>query len=337
MIARETGVGLGTVSRALRGLAGVTPETQARILAAAGRLGYVRDPQLAHAFSFARRAEKPVYRETLAFLAAERESGYVNHPWLEQVCEGARSRAADLGYTVRCFSTPRLARAQRALSRQLRAQGIRGVAISAVIEWVPFELDMAWEHFAAVELGHSLWSPSLMRVERDLADDFARMFSEIQRRGYRRIGLAMNRDDEVRRRWSVLASYLLFRHRNEGLAGLAGLRPLEDVFPYTRRDLLRWIRRERPDVIVVNGSEPLDWLREEGWRVPGDVAVCRIDCIPGRPETGLAADYRQMGRAGVNLLSNALEHGELGLPERPGVLSIPNRWSEGSTLPADVR
>jgi LacI family transcriptional regulator len=334
MIAREAGVGLGTVSRALRGLAGVDPETLARVQAVADRLGYVRDPQLASAFSFARRAEKPVYRETLAFLAVEPEARYGRLAWLQGLLAGFAERAAGLGYAVRCIVTPREAKAQRALSRQLHAQGIRGVAVCPVTDWTPFELDLDWKRFAAVELGHSLWHPALTRVERDLADDFARMFTEIRKRGYRRIGLAMNRDDEVRRRWGVLAAYLLFHHRNPDLPAL---RPLEDVAGYTKRNLLRWVRQEKPEVIVVNGSEPLDWLQEAGWRFPEDIAVCRIDCIPGRPETGLAADYEQMGCAVVNLLSSALERGELGLPERPGVLSIPNRWNEGSTLPEDVR
>lgn len=333
LIAREAGVGLGTASRALRGLAGVDPQTQARVRAVADRLGYVRDPQLASAFSFARRTEKPVYRETLAFLAAEDPPNYSRLSWLDSIHSGFATRAAELGYAVRCFVTPRQTKAQRTLSRELHAQGIRGLGICPVINWAPFELDLQWEHFASVELGHSLWSPAqaLTRVERDLADDFARMFAEIKRRGYQRIGLAMNRDDELRRRWGVLSSYLLFQYQNPDLPKL---RPMEAGHIYSANGLRDWIKKEKPDVIVVNGPEPLCWLEEAGWRSPKDFALCRIDSILGCAETGLAADYEQMGRAVVNLLSGSLERGELGLPTSPSVLSIANIWREGTTLPA---
>ncbi|AHF90740.1 LacI family transcriptional regulator [Opitutaceae bacterium TAV5] len=332
-IAKEAGVGVATASRAMRGLANVSPAARRRVEEAARKLGYVRDPQLSSALAFARRPEKPVYRETFAFLGALPESEHAKIPWLRGIHAGFCERAANLGYTVRYITTPRQTRAQRVLSRELHSQGIRGLAVSSRPEWSPFSMELTWEHFAAVELGRALWSPSLPRVDREITDDFFGMFAEIRQRGYQRIGLAMSHTDEVRRRWSVLATYLLFQHQNRDLPAL---RPLEeeDGRDYSAKALERWIEREKPDVIVVNGSEPLDWLREAGWRVPEDVALCRIDCLPDRPETGLAGNYEQMGASAVDLLSSALERGELGLLTYPGVHSTPNRWHEGETLPA---
>src|SRR4029078_3172437 len=46
-VARELGVSTATVSRALRGLARVSPETRDRVLKVANRMGYVASPHAA--------------------------------------------------------------------------------------------------------------------------------------------------------------------------------------------------------------------------------------------------------------------------------------------------
>ena len=328
-IATAAGVCVATASRALRDLPGVEPETRDRVLAAARRLGYVRDPLLATALAFARRAQKPVYRETIAFMAAVPERERLASPWLAGIHRGVAERAASLGYGLQWVLIPRQPTQQRALGRQLHARGIRGLAITPVVAGTLLKIDLDWSRFSAIEIGHALWAPDLPRVERDLADDYVRMFDRLRDRGYRRIGLAMNIDDEKRRRWALLSPYLLFQHRNPDLPILS---PLEDEGEYNPATLQRWMRRERPDVIVVNGPEPLAWLRAAGKTPPADIGVCRIDCVEGHPESGLRANYEQMGGAAVSLLTSSLERGELGPPALRPVLGIPNTWHEGSTL-----
>lgn len=332
-IAAAAGVCVATASRALRDLAGVEPETRDRVLAAARELGYVRDPLLASALSFARRPQKPVYRETIGFMAAVPNQGHESSPWLAAIYRGVAERAAGLGYGLEWVVIPRQVAQQRALGRQLHSRGIRGLAITPVVEGTLLRIDLDWSRFSAVEIGHALWSPELPRVERDVAEDYADMFQRLRERGYRRIGLAMNIDDEKRRRWALLAPYLLFQHRNPDLPAL---RPLEDEGAYNADNLFRWMKRERPDVLVVNGAEPLSWLRARDIAVPRRIGLCRIDCVDGHPESGLRANYEQMGRAALDLLTSSLERGELGLPALRPLLGIPNTWHEGTTLRASA-
>ncbi len=328
-LAEAAGVSVATASRALRDLNGVEPETREQVQAAARRLGYVRDPMLAAALSFARKAQKPVFRETLGFLAAVPEQQARHFAWLSGIHRGVRDRASALGYGLEWVEIPRQARQQKALSRQLHARGVRGLAITPVVDHVLLKIDLEWSKFCAIEIGHAIWESPLPRVQRDSYEDYFAIFSRIRERGYRRIGLAMSSADEQRRRWAILAPYLLFQRQHPDLPAL---RPLEEEEAYDEDTLMRWMRRERPDAIVVNGSEPLDWLKARGWRVPEDVAVCRIDCIDGRPESGLRANYEQMGQSAVSLLASSLERGELGIPALSPILSVPNTWHEGETL-----
>lgn len=71
-----------TVSYALRDMAGIPPETRKRVREVAEKLGYVRDPQMSYALTFARRRDKPVYRETIVLLASilPRNNGCGNLP-----------------------------------------------------------------------------------------------------------------------------------------------------------------------------------------------------------------------------------------------------------------
>lgn len=300
-----------------------------RVCAIAEKLGYVRDPLLASALAFARKPAKAVFRETLGFLAAEPKTAFKGIAWLDGLFQGFRARATELGYSVECFRTPQEPEAQSALGWQLWAQGIRGIAIAPVVEWTPFRLQMPWEIFAAVELGHTLWEPELTRVERYVVEDFAILFAELKARGYCRIGLAMNWEDEARQRGVWLSQYLLFQYHN---SDLAALQPFESEHSYTRERFMKWLQREKPDVIIVNGPVPYDWLCEEGVVVPEKIGVCRIDSVPGRTESGLRPNYQMMGRSAAKLLSGFLEHGELGRPASRQILSIPNTWYEGETL-----
>lgn len=343
-LAAEAGVSVATASRALRDLACVDAATRLRVREVAARLGYVRDPLLASAFTFARRADKPVYRETLAFLAPEPPSENDPRPWMTGIWSGLVRRAGELGYRVESFRLPEPLRAQRHLGRQLQARGVRGAIFGPRALTDAHRLDETWARFSTVEIGHTLDMPSSTRIDRLISDDMECMLAELYRRGYRRIGLAMQQRDEQRRHWAVFAACLLFERRTRmgGLDGQsAGARMrvaslFEDRGDYSPAGLEAWIRKRQPDVIIANGPEPLDWLQNRGWRIPSDLGLCRIDCVPSRPESGLGIRYETLGIAAVDQLSSTLERGAPPMKDtlrQPGpVLCISSVWHEGSTL-----
>lgn len=336
-IAGEIGLNVSTVSRALRDFSSVDTDTRQLVKKTARRLGYVRDPLLANALTFARRTDKPVYRETMAFLTSMMPVEYAQHPWMMEFHTGVTRRAAELGYGIECFRIPATPVRQRSLGKQLWSRGIRGSVICPVHPVIgnsPVSLNMDWDILRGVEIGHSLREPTLPRVVRYLADDSAMMLANLHARGYRRIGLAMHRQDEETRRWAVMSAGMLFAkfHRDVRFSCL-----FDFTADYTIKSLDRWLARSKPDVLVVNGPGITDWLSELKIKVPDEIGVCRIDCVSGREESGLRVNYEYIGATAVNQLASILERGDSHeMPSRP-TLSIPSVWHEGKTLrPLDV-
>lgn len=335
-IAAAAGVSVATVSIALRGLAKVDPATRERVLKIADELGYVRDPQLSGALAFARKREKTVFRETLAFLADLPAQEYANATWLGELHDGVRELAAARGYGLECLRYPNTAGEQRALGRRMVARGIRGLIVTPGLKRGLFTLDIDWDAFAAVEIGQTLIRPALPQIGHDSPDDYAAMFDELLARGYRRIGMAITRHDEIRRHWAMMSAYLVFQYKNPRLPRL---KPLEgDAAYWTAPQLETWFKKERPEVVVTNGPGVARWLGSSGRSVLEKVGVCRIDATAGA-ESGLRPDYRAMGRAAVESLSSLLERGRLGRAVPVSSLCIPNGWREGASLrprPADA-
>lgn len=326
-VAKAAGVSVSTASCALRGLAKVDAATRSRVCAVAGRMGYIRNPQLSHALSYVRRRQRPDYRETLAVLinySAQALDG-PGMKWAREMHGVILQRGAELGYKVEFVKVSGRPGSHRALSRQLHAQGIRGLLIMPGLGSAPYVLDVDFSKFACVEIGQTLNQSHLPRVVRDITNDYLRLFHELHQRGYRRIGLAICEHEDRRRQWAILASYLVCLDRNPDLPRLPRLpRDDEKVF-------VKWLKKVRPDVIVVNGSQTAQWLRNAEPGIAQGIGLCRIDTLPGE-ESGLSPCYASMARSAVNILTSSLERGEIGIPTDPPLLYIPSHWHEGGTL-----
>ncbi|RRJ98800.1 LacI family transcriptional regulator [Opitutaceae bacterium TAV3] len=331
-VAREAGVSVATVSRALRGLGHVDKDTNKRVRAAAQKLGYIRNPLLASAFSLMRQSDAPSYRETIGFLSVELPNPIEYYPWLFGVWQGAQKRAASLGYRVESIVLPASAKAQYSLGRQLHMRGIRSLVLSPLVRPEYHHLNLNWEKFAAVEVGHSLHTPTLPRVDRRLTDDMQLALAKLHARGYRHIGLALRDEDEARRHWDILSSCLLFARRTPQVRITCLFEDERGSDGYSPSAFLRWLRKRKPDVIIGNGPDVLNWLDAANISVPAKVGVCRIDCVAGRRESGLQINYENLGQTAIDLVTSFLERGTFStFPERP-ILSLPSSWFEGDTL-----
>lgn len=329
-IAAASGYSVATVSMALRGLGRIPPKTRKKIEAVAAECGYMRDLEMSRLMSRARHPSPPVEREVLAFLA-EAPIGPKpdpRSPWLYGMFHAARAAARLQGCEMEHVIIGPHRRAQKALSRSLRNRGIRGLLLGPVTTWSPALLSLNWEHFAAVELGSTIQKPLLQRVERGFYDDLLEAFARLRAAGYRRIGLALQPVRLEFMRHMPEATLLYFQQEHPDMVPVV---PMHVVQPWSRAGLERWLRAEKPDVVLVYEPDVPQWLSGLKVRVPRDLGVFYLSSTGGR-QSGLVPDLNLLAGEAVHLLVRLVGGAEWGLPRRARSLWFRNLFHRGATI-----
>lgn len=325
-LARQTGLSVATVSLALRGAGRISAATRTRVQAAAKKAGYQPSPLVAKALSMVR---QPLgmrnYRETIAFITEFEIKGGAE--FQRRIYEGAVERAKRVGFNLEPFLLEEKPAAHRQLGRVLRARGIRGLVIMPRLAHRVPRMFLPWQHFAAVEIGKTIWTPrNLHRVERPLYYELLEAYHLLKRVGFRRIGLAVEPMEDKNRRGVYTASYLLWQQRIR--------QPLPVFMPaeWTIENFRVWFEEHRPDVVVVHDTRSIPvWLKSMGVKVPGDVSVFSTN-VGATKISGFRADLDSLGSSAVEMLSLLLDRNELGLASRPRCWQVEDFWQPGETL-----
>jgi LacI family transcriptional regulator, repressor for deo operon, udp, cdd, tsx, nupC, and nupG len=299
-VAREAGVSVATVSRAMRGLPNVAPSTREHVLAVAARLDYRADPSAARLAAGRTRA--------VAIAVPMLDSWYFS-----KVMAGAEAVLSEAGYDLLAFTIDSDERRHRALGGPLvkRVDGVilvdlripheEATALAAgdvPIVTIGFEIagasavmvddlgiaERAVEHLVA--LGH-----------RDIAllggvtDDPLRFtVPELRRAGYRR---ALRRHGiEHRHRYEA--------HGNFSVEG-------------GREAMASLLDRDDPPTAVFAMSDEMAFgaLREiwdRGLDVPGDVSVVGVDDHDIAAVVGLTTMQQEVASHGAVAARQLLDH-----------------------------
>jgi len=332
-IAARAGVSAMTVSRALRNEPRVSAATRARILALAAELGYRPDPELSRLMARLQERRRKEVRETIAVVREAETGTDLPEPTYQYVpSEGIRQRAERYGYAVEEFWLGVDGMTPSRLDRILSARGIRGVIVSPQSAAMPVrELD--YSRLAAATFGYGLRSPSLHRSAGNMTLAIHLATTELERRGYRRIGLALSQWVEVRAESAYTAAMLYYQH---------GLEPERRVPPFLfpgndlvsgKERFLAWLDEHSPDALVSFDQWVPGWLAESGRRVPGDVGLVVHDWTPKMAEFA-GIDHRRghVAAAAVDLVVAQLIQNECGVPEAPRQILIPPVWQDGPSV-----
>ncbi len=296
-VARAAGVSAATVSRALRGLPGVSATTRAAVQDAATRLGYVASPTA---------ASLPTGRtRTVGVLAP-----WVTRWFFTSVIEGATAVFATSAYDVLLFAadpdhdlpTPKL---------QTLSKRVDGLLI-VCLPWV----SLACARLASPRLEVVLVGAGPDDYPSVSIDDVAvgRAATEhLLSLGHRRIGFVGGEPEDVPH-LPVAADRLRGCQQVLAAAGLA-MRP-EDVFPgdftmtageQAAEMLLN--RTERPTAVVAASDEVamglVHRIRSGGLSVPGDLSVVGVDGHDMSRLFGLTTvgqPVREQGRIAAEML-----------------------------------
>jgi DNA-binding LacI/PurR family transcriptional regulator len=334
-IAAQAGVTQATVSMSLSNHPRIPPATRERIRQIADRLGYRPNPYVSTLMRIRRRGRALEDRPTLAFVSAMRtpDAWKMNPaPTIRQQRDGAFEQAARRGYRAQEFWLHREGMSNERFSEMLHARGIEGILISPLAEGDPPPA-LRWDYFAAVSLSVPLPSLSVTTVCNDHYFSSLQVVRECYFRGYRRPGIVLRDIHQERFQGRWLAGYLIAAHL------LPDLKLPQPLLVHDWNDealILRWLKREKPDVIITPASDVLPGLlKRNGWRIPEDIGFAMLACPQlGDYHSGIFQNGNRVGATAVDTLVAMVERHECGLPSQPDTVMLAGQWNEGRTLPA---
>lgn len=332
-VAASAGVSQATVSMCLANHPRIPPETRERIRGIAEKLGYQPNPYVSALMRVRREGRPPKSAPVIALVNCfPQHDAWRRHqsPTIRQIREGAIGRATARGYRGQEFWLYEPGMTGERFSNMLHTRGIQGLLISPAADGAsPPQIN--WPRFASVGISVPHPSLNLTTVCNDHYFSSLQAVRECYRRGYRRAGLVMLRGHNERFQGRWTAGYLIAR---TFLPELAEIPPLliEDWKDTAR--ILKWIKRERIDVILCAGMENLETIIEQSkLRVPDDIGLAALSVpAPGHAHSGVYQNGQLIGENAMDLLISMVERNERGLPVQAVTMMVEGCWNEGRTL-----
>lgn len=294
-LAREAGVGIGTVSRCLNNHPSVSPQTRARVLSIARRLSYTPH---AHAQRLASRKTNSI--STII--------PYFTNYFFVQILEGVQDKAAELGFDLILYGVNHPTQAEQYLKRSLLRGHVDGVMLFSMKfpeSYVSRFREMTLP-LVLVDAFHEAFD-SIRVKNREGAQAATRHLISL---GHRRIAMinASPETQPARERLEgfqdALAEAGLPFHSSDLLATASGK---ADGFSREagRAAMHELLSRPgpRPTAVFiasdVQALGALDAVREHGVRIPDDLAVVGFDDIELARHVGLTTMRQPMYAMGT--------------------------------------
>lgn len=330
-IARLAGVSTVAVSFALHNKPGVSPGTRKRILRIAKKLGYVPDARISSWMAQMREAKSKDLLPIAWLNTAVEKEAWHRYRFLTPYIEGASARALELGYKLEEIWAHEEGMTMRRLSQILYKRGIEGV----VVTFPARHLRLDWDHLASVALGANLLAPKLHRVTSDLNFNLQLALKSLKRLGYKRIGICMAAQIDNASQFAILA---LARDFYFGCPDKDRVPPLfhahnVKLADLRKAELIAWLKRYKPEVIVGLDGRLKAWVEAGGYRVPDDIGVVQLGLDDDVLEwAGIHAKRRETGATAIEWLVSLMRNRQFGVPKTPLNILIRGTWRTGCTL-----
>ncbi len=330
-VAERAGVHRSTVALALRDHPRIPEETRIKLRALAHKMGYRQNPLVA-ALMQSRRRGRAAAQVTIAFVTnyPTRYGWRPEHHHRPDFFPGAAERARAFGYALEHFWLREPGMTPTRFCDILSARGIPGLIVGRL---PPGEhaIELDWGRFSCVALGMTLRSPALHHVTENHFDTGWQAMEQCLKRGYRRVGFVFSEANDSPRvgdRW--LGAYLQQQLKFPAWQRLS----LCPGAPAEPAAFAAWFRREQPDALVVNHSQPVvAWLRALGKEVPRDVGLVELELHREFDCAGVDYDSAKIGALAVETLVGQIHRNEKGIPAAQHEILLAGEWREGRTLP----
>lgn len=335
-VAAKAGVSSSTVCRALNSNPQIPEKTRKKVMEVAQSMGYRPDP-LISAFASRRRGRK-VDQEitTIAYLTNfKTRDEWRENPFYVKCYDGAKARLEALGYKLEHFWLGEKDMNPARLSKILYSRGILGLFMAPIRE-VRQHIDMDWARFSSVTVGYSFLSPNIHRSAPHHFHGIHEALQQLQRAGYKRVGLCLFSDTSRRVDELWLSGALVAEHRRlESVDGhLSDCTVSHFLFnDATLKDVSEWCRREKLEVVISDNLVVMHELEEAGFSVPGDVDFATLNWEESQPEiAGVDQRPAHIGLAAMDMVIGAIQRGERGIPEVPLTTMVEGVWKNGPSL-----
>lgn len=329
-IARSLGLSHTTVSEALRGSPRVKPATRDRVLAAAKKAGYRRNPLAGAMMSELRRSRMDTFRGVLGLLdldgpAARNEGSNRYH---HELADGARDRAEELGFKADLFALGDGTMSRSRLDTILQSRGIGGLLLLPTRETPDLDgLDLG--RYAAVYTDYVMKEPALHACCPDHYMAMMSLVPRLQSLGYSRLGLVLDKDHDVRllHRWEAAFRVCISQHPE-----LAKTEPLISN-TFDESTFTTWFKQVKPDVVLCHSTRVIEWMTNCGASIPQTHGFCALNkTVNTVPCAGLDFHPRLIGERAVELLTGQMLHNEYGPPKVASISTIVPEWVDGPTV-----
>lgn len=317
-VARDVGVSVSTVSKALRNDPSI-PETRCHsIQAAAERLGYRPHPMVSALMAQMHHRRRRSDPHNIAWIDLWPSGAAAVMPMnAEPVLQGALARARELGYGLEVYPVGDEGIPPEALRRTLVSRGQWGLIIPPVPgSAMRFPLDL--RGLTGVTVGTSLHEPIMHRVSPNHYQGCMLALDRLRTKGFHRTGLVLTTEMNGRVEGKWLGAFLAWQQQIPKDQRVTPLLAAAD----DPAALARWLRREKPDAVLLaeefeglllhDAPQPaIAWLmRHKGHRGVGG-----IDYLPV-----------QLGRVAVEMVVAQIHRNERGSPAVPHTILIDAVW-----------
>ena len=324
-IAREARVSLSTVSYALRNSKRISQKTRDRIQKVAASMGYRRNPYISALMAEIGRGRKIRSVENLALIWPQGSRDYCHSEgFCRQIVNGVRARASILGYDVCQFWMEEDKISGKRLSSILFTRNIRGIIFAPAFFSASLSIEMDWDRFATVALGHAQWNPEMHRAMPNHYLAVRECILRLEQKGCKRLAAVFSEDINTRTDLSQEASFLTHHPQRRDARGLIYLAKESNL-----EHIPQWLRSAKADGVLFGRHEILDTCMKMDPNLFRSCIPVTLDWMRSKQNvSGILFRYDLVASSAVDLLAAQLQANETGIPRHPHILMMRGDWRD---------
>lgn len=325
VLAKELGLSEATISRALRSDPRIGAATRERVAETARRLGYRPNPLVSALMAVRRKRSGAGEVGTLALITDYHgKDGWRTKDVCRWEHDGICRRADEMGYRVEEFAMRDFDYEGSRIAKTLAARGIRGVLLGFTRDRKAFS-DFPIGAFSIAGLSTYFREMPVNRANFHGFFNVRLALDEIRKLGFRRTGLVV---PELNNRvsghlWSGAA--LDWQHR---LPAAERCEPLVAPPDHEESEFAAWMKKEKPDSLLVYKLPARSWLAKQGLRVPTDIHLSYLYRTRAEMDEwpGIDGNLQMVGAAAFDLVIEGMHTNRMGAPAHPKEVLIKGEW-----------